>query len=194
MIMFSMRNALGTPLLVSLLALGACSSNQDGSDQQAKVSSATAPVAVSGTPLTADQVNVKLTLVGTPVLTADGKNIDVSVNLANDGKTVLSSASKPPVNLGAHSVDATGKDIADLSRAALPAIAPGTSAAVTISLPVVGTLGHSVQIMPLQENVAWFNAWGTKPVTVGPFNSCSDAAQGKVCDADGKPLAIMPAH
>lgn len=192
--MFTMRKALGTPLLVSLLVLGACSSNQDSSDHQATASTGSAQVAAPGTALTADQVKVTLTLVGAPMLTADGKNIAVSVNLANEGKTVLSSASTPPVNLGAHSVDATGKTITDLSRAKLPAIAPGTSAAVTILLPVAETLGHSAQILPLQENVAWFSQWGTTPVTVGPFNSCSDTAAGKVCDAQDKPLAIVPAH
>jgi len=193
--MFSMRYALGAPLLVSLLALGACSANQDGSDHQAKSSSGNAQTGVVGTPLTANEVSVKLTLLGSPMLTADGKNIAVSVNLANDGKASLSSAGTPPVNLGAHSVDDHGQIIVnDLSRAKLPAIAPGTSAAVTILLPVAGTLGHSAQILPLQENVAWFSKWGTKPVTVGPFNSCSNAAEGKVCDAEGKPLAIMPAH
>ncbi|MEO8778925.1 MAG: glycosyltransferase [Rhodanobacter sp.] len=129
------------------------------------------------------------------MLTADGQNIAVSVNLANEGKTVLSSAGNPPVNLGAHSVDANGEVIInDLSRAHFPAIAPGASAAVTILLPVAGTLGHSAQILPLQESVAWFNQWGTKPVTVGPFNSCSNDADGKVCNADGKPLATVPAQ
>lgn len=193
--MLSTRNALGALALVSTLALGACSSNKGSSDQQPNSSSSTSQPSTPGTALTADQVQVQLTLQGEPALTADGQNIAVTVNLMNGGKTVLSSSGTPPVNLGAHSVDANGKIInLDLARAAIPDIAPGTSAAVTILLPVTGVVTESAQILPVQEGVAWFDAFGTKPLTVGPFNSCSDAAAGKVCDASGKPLATLQAH
>ncbi len=82
----------------------------------------------------------------------------------------------------------------DLARAALPDIAPGTATTVTILLPLNGVLNESAQILPVQEGIAWFDSFGTKPLTVGPFNSCSDATSGKVCDATGKPLATLPAH
>ena len=183
--MFSKRITLGVLVFACVLALGACSSSQDGTDQQSSPAKA----------LTADQVNVRLALKGEPALTTDGQNIAVTVSLKNDGSTTLSSAGKMPVNLGAHSVDGRGQMInQDLARASLPNIAPGTSASVTILLPVAGTLNHSAQILPVQEGVAWFDKWGTKPVTVGPFKSCSNVADGKVCDADGKPLAAAPAH
>jgi len=185
--MFSRRITLGVVVFASALALGACSSSQDGIGQQVSSSNTKA--------LAADQVNVHLTLQGKPTLTADGQNIAVTVSLKNDGTISLSSAGKMPVNLGAHSVDSKGQMIKqDLARAPLPNIAPGTSASVTILLPVAGTIDHSAQILPVQEGVAWFSAWGTKPVTVGPFNSCSNAADGKVCDVNGKPLATAAAH
>ncbi len=193
--MLSMRNALGTLALASTLALGACSSSQEGSDQQSKASTASPMPSAPAATLTADQVNVKLTLQGEPVLTADGQNIAVTVDLANSGKTLWTSAGSNPVNLGAHSVDANGKIINnDLVHAALPDIAPGTSTAVTILLPVAGIVNESAQILPVQEGVAWFDTWGTKPLTVGPFNSCKNTAEGAICNADGKPLATTPAH
>lgn len=193
--MFSIRNALRGLALFSALALGACSASQDGTAQQAKSSPTSTPASAPGKALIADQVNVQLTLHGEPVLTTDGLNIAVTVSLANNGKTVLSSSGTMPVNLGAHSVDGSEKIInRDLARASLPNIAPGSSAYVTILLPVAGTVNESAQILPVQEGVAWFDTWGTKPLTVGPFNSCINAADGKVCSADGKPLAMMPTH
>jgi len=193
--MLLMRNAFGALALASALALGACSSNQEGSDQQQKSSSATSMPSPPTAGLTADQVNVKLALQSEPVLSADGQNIAVAVELTNSGKTVLSSSGSNPVHLGAHSVDANGKIInMDLVHDAIPDIAPGTSIAVTILLPVAGVMDHNAQILPVQEGVAWFDVWGTKPLTVGPFNSCKNASEGKVCGADGKPLATAPAH
>lgn len=193
--MHTLRNILGALALASTLALGACNSNQEGSDQQSKPLATNARPSAPTAALTTDQVNVQLTLQGEPTLSADGQNITVSVKLVNNGKTVLSSSGTNPVNLGAHSADASGKMISmDLARAALPDIAPGTATTVTILLPLNGVLNESAQILPVQEGIAWFDSFGTKPLTVGPFNSCSDATSGKVCDATGKPLATLPAH
>jgi hypothetical protein len=174
------------------LTLAACGSGQDQAASQQPAAIGTAAVAPAATTnaLTADQVSVQMTLQGEPTLSADGQSIDVAVTLANHGKTVLSSTGPNPVNLGAHSADANGTIINnDLARAGLPDIAPGGQATVTIQLPVDKTLGKSAQILPVQENVSWFDAWGTKPLVVGPFNSCANSATGKVCGADGKPLA-----
>ncbi|CAM5235755.1 hypothetical protein RLIN73S_02555 [Rhodanobacter lindaniclasticus] len=174
------------------LTLAACGSGQDqaASQQPADTGTATTAPAAAANALTADQVNVQMTQQGAPTLSADGQSIDVAVTLANHGKAALSPAGPNPVNLGAHSADASGTVIDnDLARASLPDIAPGGQATVTIQLPVDKTLGKSAQILPVQENVAWFDAWGTKPLVVGPFNSCTNSATGKVCGADGKPLA-----
>lgn len=182
-----------TGLAISIaLTLAACSSGQDqaASQQPAATGTAATAPAVPAAALTADQVSVQMSLQGAPTLSADGQAIDVAVTLANHGKTVLSSTGSNPVNLGAHSADANGTVIDnDLARAGLPDIAPGGQATVTIQLPVDKTLGKSAQILPVQEGIAWFDAWGTKPLVVGPFNSCATPAAGKVCGADGKPLA-----
>ncbi len=193
--MFSLRNTLGALAFVPVLFLGACSSHQEGTDQHADSSTTKSSSTGLVKALTADQVNVHLALKGEPALSTDGRNIVVTVSLENDGSIALSSSGQMPVNLGAQGVDGSGKIISrDLARASLPDIAPGTTANVTILLPIAATVNHSAQILPVQEGVAWFDTWGTKPVTVGPFTSCSNAADGEVCGADGKPLAASAAH
>lgn len=174
------------------LMLAACSSSQDQAAPQQPAAAGTAPAAPAATAntLTADQVSVQMALHGAPTLSADGQFIDVAVTLVNQGKAALSSTGPNPVNLGAHSASANGTIIDnDLARAGLPDIAPDNQATVIIQLPVEKTLGKSAQILPVQENVAWFDAWGTKPLVVGPFSNCAGSAIGKVCGADGKPLS-----
>lgn len=189
------RHTLTALAITAALGLAACSSGQDQTtaDQSAAAGDASAPTAAKR--LTPDQVDVQMTLQGAPVLSADGQFVDVTVSLANHGKTTLASTGKYPVNLGAHSMDASGKIVdMDLARASLPGIAPNSQATVTIQLPVDNVVGKSAQILPVQENVAWFDQWGTKPLVVGPFKSCASAADGKVCGADGKPLSSPAAH
>lgn len=185
------RALIALPAAIAL-ALAACSSGQDqaASTQPTATDASIAATAAPADALTAGQVNVQMTLQGAPTLSADGQSIDVAVTLANHGTVALSSTGPDPVNLGAHSADAAGRVIDnDLARASLPELASGGQATVTIQLPIDKTLGKSAQILPVQENVAWFDTWGTKPLVVGPFNTCANAADGKVCGADGKPLA-----
>ncbi|MDE2463152.1 MAG: hypothetical protein KGO02_05500 [Alphaproteobacteria bacterium] len=189
----------------TVLALGACSSGQDnGSSQQAPapaVAPAVSPVLSAKTvaeaglnqPLTPAQINVVLTQEGNPVITPDGKNIAVTVGLSNHGQVALISKGKYPVHFGAQRLGANGKADMDLSRAMIPLIDPGSSAQVTIMLPVDKMLNHSAELLPVQEQVAWFDAWGTKPVVVGPFSECTGSMAGKICGPDGKPLATQPA-
>lgn len=112
------------------------------------------------------------------------------MNVTNDGKETFGSATTPNnVNLGAHAIDSSGNVVDnDLARGHLPQIAPGATEEATILLSIAPTLGHRVELLPVQEGVNWFDAWGTKPLTVGPFAACRDTAVGKVCDASGKPL------
>lgn len=177
---------IGTALLLTACGPG---QNQPASQPPAAPSKLATPAATTSA-LTADRVDVQMTLQGEPTLSADGQSIAVAVTLANHGKVALSPIGLNPVKLGAHSADASGNVVDnDLARTSLPDIVPGSQATVTIQLPLSKTLGKSAQILPVQENVAWFDKWGTKPLVVGPFNSCASASIGKVCDAEGKPLA-----
>lgn len=172
-------------------ALAACGSSQPTSPS----ASATGPRTSSGPTTSSGHYQAKLVLDGQPELTADGKNIVVNVNVTNDGPGTFGSTTEPNnVNLGAHAIDAAGKDVAnDLARGHLPQVAPGATARTSIQLPVSQTLGHRAEILPVEEGIAWFDQWGTQPLVVGPFKPCTNAAMGAVCDAAGKPLPIASA-
>lgn len=133
-----------------------------------------------------------LSLVGQPEVAADGKGILVTVNVTNDGSREFGSSSEPHnVNLGAHSISPDGEIVTnDLARGHLPPIPPGETEEASIVLPIEGTLGHRVELLPVQEDVAWFDQWGNKPLVVGPFQRCSLAAMGEVCGTSGKPLPV----
>lgn len=184
--MTDIRRTLNVLAIVAALTLAGCSSEQGNTPAPAAPEAS----AATGVPLTADQVNVQMTLEGAPMLSTTGQFVAVTVKLVNHGKTTLTSKGTYPVNLGAHSADANGKIVnRDLARAAIPVITPDGQATVTIQLPVNEIIGKSADILPVQEGVAWFDKWGTKPLIVGPFSTCTSPTTG-VCDASGKPLAI----
>ena len=190
--MINPRNFFLSAAIVSVFGLAACGSDRGTSDQQA-------PAAVGQSAALSSSIEqhyqASLTLQGEPKISDDGVNIVVTVNVTNTGATAFGSTTTPNnINLAAHSVDASGKVIdQDLARGHLPQIAPGTQATATILLPIDKVLNKSAEILPVQENVAWFDKWGSKPLIVGPFNSCSGDNVGKICDASGKPLAIAAA-
>lgn len=194
--MHILRHTLIAVGITTALALAACSSGKDqAAADHAGAATGPTPAATAAKPLTAGEVDVQMTLQGAPTLSADGQSVDVTVNLANHGKTTLASTGPYPVNLGAHSASASGAIVDnDLARASVPATPPNGQATIIIKLPVDKIMGNNVQILPVQEHVAWFDHWGTKPLVVGPFKNCASTAMGKVCNADGKPLSSSPAH
>lgn len=183
------HRALLASSILSVFALAACGSSQQGSPSSAPGSAQTE--AISST-ASAEQYRAQMALVGQPSVTADGKNVKVTVTVTNSGMTAFGPATgSHGVTLGAHSIDATGKIVVqDLARGNLPQIGPGATQQATILLPVSGVLGHSAELLPVEEGVAWFDAWGTKPLVVGPFEACSNSSVGAVCDASGKPLPV----
>jgi YD repeat-containing protein len=131
------------------------------------------------------EVNVTLTLVGAPSLSADGQQINATVDISNHGTATLTSSGLHPVHLGNHTVDRSGNILVnDITRANIPDIAPGAHAAVTISTPANQALGtgNLVQYEPVQEGVAWFRSWGTQPITVGPFMTCATGSPPALCN------------
>jgi hypothetical protein len=175
--------------MLAIITLSACSSPQDQHAEPTTTGSESVTQDMS-TAVATDQFEAQVALHGTPTVSADGKSIVITVDLSNDGSVILESKGINPINLGAHSIDANGNVISnDLARAALPSpIAPKNHALVSINLPVDKTVGYSAQILPVQENVGWFDKWGTKPLVVGPVNACSGSTQAKVCDVSGKAL------
>ena len=175
--------------VVSVLGLAACTSDHGSADQK------TASMNNQLSTATGQHFQAQLALDGAPKISSDGQSIVVQVNVTNTGSGTFGSETTPNnVNIGAHSVDAMGKIIdQDLARGHLPQVTQGATATTSILLPLDKVLNKSAEILPVQENVAWFDKWGTKPLIVGPFNSCSGDNVGKVCDASGKPLATATA-
>lgn len=188
-----MRTSKATLVLSSLAAfvLAGCGSGQQANTsattngaRQAQASAAAAPTG---------NYHAQLALAGSPTVTADGKDLLVTVNVTNDGPKPFGTQATAAnnVNLGAHSIDTTGTVLDnDLARGTMPEVAPGAMVKATILLPVDKVLGHSAELLPVAEGVGWFDQWGTKPLVVGPFNACGSASTGKVCDAEGKPLPV----
>lgn len=176
-------------------ALTGCGSSQSGTTSAVSVN--TQPVKATAPPAQTGHYHAELALAGSPAVTADGKDVLVTVNVTNDGPAPFGTQATPThnVNLGAHAIDATGKVVDnDLARGSMPEVAPGATVKTTILLPVDKVLGHSASLLPVEEGVGWFDTWGTKPLVVGPFVRCSGNVAGKVCDASGKPLPVVPSQ
>lgn len=184
-----MHRALLALSILPAFALAACGSTQQGGPSSAP-DSAQAEAASSAA--SGGQYHAEVALVGQAAVTADGKDVKVMVAVTNDGSGTFGSATGTHgVNLGAHSIDSNGKIVnQDLARGHLPQIAPGTTQQVAILLPIAGVFGYRVELLPVDEGVAWFDAWGTKPLIIGPFEACSKSSVGAVCDASGKPLPV----
>lgn len=177
-------------LVTSVVLLAACSSGHDPSVSSAAAASGGDVSSTAGGPFHAE-----LTLAGQPSVSGDGKNIVVVVSVTNDGTSPFGTRATPVhnVNLGAHAIDASGKVVAnDLARGSMPEVAPGATVKATILLPVGKVLGYSAELLPVEEGVGWFDQWGTKPLSVGPFKKCSVDQAGTVCDASGNPLLVVP--
>lgn len=183
------RNVLLCISVLSSLTLAACQSGQPA---------AGTPAGGSATPAQTGEVQLPgplhatLALVGQPAVTTSGKNIFVTVAVTNTGTEAFGSTSGPyGVNLGAHAIDAAGKVVnLNLARAQLPQIPAGATKQASIRISVQGALGHRVELLPVDEGVAWFDKWGNKPLIIGPFQACAGGVAAKVCDAAGKPLAV----
>lgn len=192
----SRSHALQLVLVVACAAgLAACGS--DHSSQQATSSSSRAPITSdASTSLTGPHYKANISLAGQPEVSADGKDIVVTVRVTNTGSGAFGSDDTPhPVNVGAHSIDAVGTVVdIDLSRGKLPQVAPGANTTATIEIPIASLLGKRAEILPVEEGVAWFDQWPTnptQPLVVGPFKACGNQVVGKVCDATGKPLPVV---
>lgn len=174
-----------------VFALAGCGSSQPGNNSAEGDNAQPAKATVAQT----EHYHAELALAGSPMVTADGKNVLVTVNVTNDGPAPFGTQAKATnnVNLGAHSIDTAGNVVDnDLARGTMPEVAPEATVKATLLLPVDKMLDRSAQLIPVEEGVAWFNQWGTKPLVVGSFKACSSTSIGNICDASGKPLPVLP--
>lgn len=186
-----------TVIVACAAGMAACSSGHPG--HQAVVSSSGPSKPVVMAPAKGQHYQASIALAGQPEVTANGKDIVVTVHVTNTGTGIFGSASTPhPVNIGARSIDAAGKIVNNnLARGHLPQVAPGATVTATIVMPALQLIGKRAEILPVEEAVSWFDLWPTdptQPLVVGPFEACASAAVGKICGPAGKPLpvAAMP--
>lgn len=168
---------------ILLAALDGCGNHQDAAptaNPMASSTSAAAPLPASAPdsttasgmskPLSADQVKVSLEPVGQPQLSSDGNLITILLKISNHGNSPLLPSGPYPVNLGARSLDASGRIAnGELARAGIPPLSAGSTVNAAIAIPAAEVKGKKVQILLVQENAGWFDSWGMLPLTVGPL-------------------------
>lgn len=140
-------------------------------------------------PLKADQARSALSMSGDPTFTSDAGTLSIPVELSNLGTVEFTSEGAHPIYLGVQLLSADGKvERKDFVRARIPNIPAGTQALVNISVPITEINDHSMLILPMQEDVAWFDKFGVKGLTIGPFHTCSNDDHPWICDASGHAL------
>lgn len=167
---------------VVTVALVSSGCNKDTGAPAEKAPTAQAPTGPA--PLNETSAKSTVSLAVPPTVSQDGTAVQYEISVKNDGGAQFSSGGTNPVNLGSQTVDASGKVNMEFVRTPLPsAIAPGSSVNVKVSVPVEGTLDKKIRVLLVQEGVNWFDAWGQKPVEIGPFTKCGS----DICN-DGKPM------
>lgn len=187
-------------LVTVLLATGLLAACNDAPPPVApatKPSPAAAPAAPAvpgqlNSPLSADQVNVTLSLDGQPRYLSTEDALLVNVKIANNGQVELVGAGTYPVNLAALLLGPEGPDKApglrDFVRVPLPVIAKGTQSVVQVKLPAESLKGQKVQFQLVQEGVAWFNGFDQAPLDLGRYSRCNSGAKA-LCDGSDTPVA-----
>jgi len=124
------------------------------------------------TGLTSEQVGVAMAVTQEPTLSDDGKTVVTTVNVQNRGTVTLASADPHPVMFGAHIHHSFGVGTEeDVSRVAIPEIAPGTSASLQISIPSSSAFksNRGVRLEFVQAELYRFSKLGVAPLDIGPF-------------------------
>jgi hypothetical protein len=148
------------------------------------------PAAAKPTPpLNAGQARSALSMSGDPTFTRDAGTLRIPVELSNLGTVEFTSEGAHPIYLGVQLLSTDGKiEKKDFVRARIPDIAAGTQALVNISVPITEINDRAMLILPMQEDVAWFDKFGVKGLTIGPFHACSNDNHPWICDASGHAL------
>ncbi|MGV8864882.1 MAG: hypothetical protein ACOH2T_27485 [Pseudomonas sp.] len=158
--------------------------------------SASAPATVDA-PIDANGLDLVFKIVSGPNYEAATDLVTYQVEAANNGKTTLISAGKLPVHLGVvirgsdgtlHSAPANQ----NFMRVPLPQpLAPGQSITLPITFNAAPTLGGSVIVDAVQEQVGWFSGYNKPVLTLGAFSRC-DGVEDTLCLADGTAVAATP--
>ncbi len=186
-------------LFLAIFSLSACQGGDDtAKNVAADKTAAPAPMpvptgdpnAING-PLPVEGKGARLALSGEPKLSAEGKDLEVSVEVTNTGASALYGVGAMPVNIGVQILGAdnsaeSADGVRDFVRAPLPLITHNGKAVVVAKIPADPRIdGRMLRIALVQEGVGWFADGQNALLEVGPYKVC----EGSICDAAGNPLS-----
>lgn len=182
-------------LLIATTAITACT-RDDAAQAPAPAQASPAPSQAAGVnaPIHHRDIDLGLSVAGTPSYDAASDTLQYTLTVANNGKATIASQGSHPVNLGvvvlgSDGTLATAPARQDFVRVRLPrAIAPGEKLDVALRFKVAPTLGGTVIVDGVQERVAWFRGYKKPVLTLGTFARCEGDAQ-TVCTSDGVAIA-----
>lgn len=141
------------------------------------------------TEIAADAVKARFQLIGSPKAAADGKSMDITLEVSNEGTETLYGTGSMPVNIGIQilgqgdSIKNEG-GVRDFMRAPLPLLPPGSTATVVVPVRADARLdGRKLRFTLVQEKVRWYDDLAPAIVEVGPFKYCD----GRFCDITATP-------
>lgn len=179
------------PLLALVLAAG-CGETPDV-PTEAKTSAAedSAPAAPGiDAPIPSSDIDLTFQLVGGGTYDAIRDEVTYELEAANNGKATLISAGKLPIHLGVVVLGSDGTlqtppSNQNFMRVPLPhPLEPGQRVKLPITFKVEPTLGGTVTVDAVQEQVSWFSGYGKPVLTIGTFIRCG-GAEKTLCLADG---------
>lgn len=186
-------NLFKSVLALSLIScLAACQPSTDNSTKVADPATAPAPSTdpnAINSAIAFDAFKARFKLLSSPKISADGKSIDITLDVTNEGTETIYGTGSMPVNIGVQilgqgdSVTAEG-GVRDFMRTPLPLLPPGATATVLVHVPSDARLdGRKVRLTLVQENVRWYDDLIPAIADVGPFKYCD----GRFCDTSESP-------
>lgn len=181
---------------LALLVLAGC--NQPAPEPaQGQTPTTEAPAAVQpgvDAPIAATDIDLSFKLASGPTYDAANDSVTYQVEAANNGKATLISAGKLPVHMGVVVLGSDGTLQSppanqNFMRVPLPqTLAPGQQITLPITFKVAPTLGGTVVVDAVQEQVGWFSGYDKPVLTLGTFTRCN-GAENTLCLADGTVVA-----
>ncbi len=169
---------LGIVALAALLFTSGC--DQSSSEQPDVEAVAASPDALDA-PVAAENINLAYKIVTGPSYNAASDTAVFEIQVVNNGKAMLVSAGSLPVHLGVVIKGGDGTmDTApaslDFVRIRLPTtLKPGDSLTLPVEFKVAPTIGGTVVLDAVQEQVSWFSGYGLPTLALGVFKRCHGA-------------------
>ncbi|MEJ7745168.1 MAG: hypothetical protein WKF61_00115 [Luteimonas sp.] len=182
---------LSVTIALALLSTAGCNkpSSELSSEQPKAVPVAVQPVGMDK-PLAAENIDLSYKILTGPAYNSATDTVTYQIETVNNGKATLVSAGSLPVHLGVviRGTDGTmNAPPANLEFMRIPFPQPlesGQSVTLPVEFKVSSTIGGTVVLDAVQEQVGWFSGYKKPVLTLGTFQRCN-AAENTLCLADG---------